>query len=57
MVLPKTVIITTVVTQINIALPAVPHCLVSHFLVVVAVVTSSTVPFPSDRKVCLTKAA
>ena len=56
MVLSKTVIFTSVVTQEHIAVPAVPHCLVSLLSIVVAVVTASTFLCSSDRKVGLAKA-
>ena len=55
MVLSKTVIFTSVVTQEHVVVLAVPHCLVTLLSVVVAVVTASTIPFSSDRKVGLAK--
>ena len=54
-ILSKAVIIPSIVTQENVAVLAVPHCLVS-LLLVVAVVAASTILCSSDGIVCLAKA-
>ena len=55
-ILSKAIIIPSIVTQENVAVLAVPHCLVSLLLVVVAVVAVSTILCSSDGIVCLAKA-
>ena len=56
MILSKAVIITSIVTQEDVAVLAVPHCLVSLLFVVVAVVAASTFLCVSDGIVGLAKA-
>ena len=56
MVFSKAVIVTPIVTEKDIAVFAVPDCLVSLLLVMVAVVAASTILRSASGEVCLAKA-
>lgn len=56
MVFSKAVIVTPIVTEKDVAVSAVPHCLVSLLLVIVAVVAASTILSSASGEVGLAKA-